>query len=89
MNCYNDWFETFGDRAVDHFGRLREAKRNDCSNAWYKDYKYNYNNGNDSNYDHYIANDLLGRRIPITEQQYNNTTTENINQLVSQRNSKS
>tara|TARA_R110000824_G_scaffold165425_1_gene342021 strand:+ start:284 stop:553 length:270 start_codon:yes stop_codon:yes gene_type:complete len=89
MNCYNDWFETFGDRAVDHFGRLREAKRTDCDNAWYKDYKYNYNSNGQSHCDHYFVNDLLGRHIPITEQQYNDTTTENINQLVSQQNSKS
>ena len=40
LNCQNDWFRTFGDRAVDHFGRLREPKRVDCDNAWYKDYNY-------------------------------------------------
>jgi len=88
LNCQNDWFATNGDRAIDHFGRLREPKRVDCDNAWYKDYKYNYNNGSDSTYSHYFVNDLLGQRISITEQQYNNTTTENINQLVRQ-NSKS
>ena len=84
LNCYNDWFETFGDRVVDHFGRLREAKRVDCDNAWYKDYTW-YANG----HLHYIKNDLLGQKILITEQQYDNTTTENINQLVIQQNSKS
>ena len=35
--CRDDWFNTFGKRAVDHFGRLREPKRVDCDNAWYKD----------------------------------------------------
>ena len=91
MNCYNDWFETFGDRAVDHFGRLREPKRVDCDNAWYKDYFYirgqDYNSP--TRYNHYLINDLLGQKISITEQQYNNTTTDNINQLVIQQNSKS
>ena len=90
LNCQNDWFATNGERAIDHFGRLREPKRVDCDNAWYKDYKYNYDHTNNrSNNTHYLANDLLGQRISITEQQYNNTTTENINQLVSQQNSKS
>ena len=89
LNCQNDWFAINGDKAIDHFGRLREPKRVECDNAWYKDYKYNYNSNGQSHHDHYIANDLLGQRILITEQQYNNTTTENINQLVSQRNSKS
>ena len=80
LNCQNDWFRTFGDRAVDHFGRLREPKRVDCDNAWYKDYTWRGMN----NHQHYIKNDLLGQKILITEQQYDNTTTENINQLVRQ-----
>ena len=82
--CRDDWFNTFGKRAVDHFGRLHEPKRQDASNAWYKDYRWERN----GNHNHYIFNDLLGQRISITEQQYDNTTTENINQLVRQ-NSKS
>ena len=83
LNCQDDWFRTFGTRAIDHFGRLHEAKRTDASGAWYKDYKYNYDHVNNrSNNTHYFANDLLGQRIPITEQQYddeNYTTPTNIN----------
>jgi hypothetical protein len=67
MNCYNDWFETFGDRAVDHFGRLREPKRVDCDNAWYKSYDWQ-SNGRSI---HFFVNDLLGQKMPITEQQFN------------------
>jgi len=49
-----------------------EAKRTDCDNAWYKDYQYNYDHTNNrSNNTHYIINDLLGEKRPITEQQYN------------------
>ena len=70
MRCQSDWFHKFGNMALDHFGRVTEAKRVGCDTAWYKDYKYNYNNGSNSNYDHYFVNDLLGQRIPITEQQY-------------------
>ena len=72
MICQSDWFNKFGNMALDHFGRLHEPKRVGCDSAWYKDYKYNYNytNGSDHNYDHYFVNDLLGQRIPITEQQY-------------------
>jgi len=72
LNCQNDWFNKFGDMAINHFGRLHEPKRQDASGAWYKQCKYNYNNGSNSNYDHYFVNDLLGKRIPITEQQYDN-----------------
>ena len=74
MRCQNEWFAKFGEMAVNHFGRLREPKRLDCDNAWYKDYKYNHNNGgNGVTYTHYFINDLLGERRPITQQQYDDT----------------
>ena len=66
LNCQNDWFRKFGERAVDHFGRIHEPKRQDASGAWYKDYTWS----SGGNYDHYFKNDLLGQRISITEQQY-------------------
>ena len=69
--CRDDWYNEFGKRAIDHFGRLHEPKRTAANGAWYKDYKYNYNNGTNRNYNHFFFNDLLGERIPITEQQYN------------------
>ena len=78
MICQNDWFKKFGNLALDHFGRIHEPKRTDCDSAWYKDYRWRNNN----NHQHYIANDLLGRRITITQQQYNNCTTDNIKDLV-------
>jgi hypothetical protein len=78
LNCQNDWFNKFGDMAVNHFGRVTEAKRADCDSAWYKDYTW----GRNGNHDHYIKNDLLGRRISITQAQYNNCDTNNIKDLV-------
>ena len=65
MMCRDDWFNTFGKRAIDHFGRIHEAKRTGCDSAWYK--QRDWRNGG-----YYIANDLLGERRPITEQQYDN-----------------
>ena len=65
LNCANDWFRENGTRAIDHFGRVTEAKRTDCDNAWYK--QYDWRNGTN----HYFVNDLLGERVPITSQQYN------------------
>ena len=75
--CRDDWFNTFGKRAVDHFGRIHEPKRTGCDAAWYKDYDWRANG-----HLHYIKNDLLGRRISITEQQYNNCNTNNIKDLI-------
>ena len=65
--CRDDWYNTFGKRAIDHFGRIHEPKRTGCDSAWYKDYRWRNNN----NHQHYIVNDLLGQRIAITEAQYN------------------
>ena len=64
LMCQDDWFRKFGNLAVDHFGRLREPKRTDASVAWYKTYDWR----NENNY--YFVNDLLGEKISITQQQY-------------------
>ena len=79
LNCQNDWFQLNGDRAIDHFGRTTEPKRVECDQAWYKDYRW----VNGGNHQHYFINDLLGQRIPITEQQYDDkelTTPNNLSQ---------
>ena len=70
LNCQNDWFNKFGDQAVDHFGRIHEAKRTSCDSAWYKSSDWNRNSGSYDQY--YFINDLLGQRIPITKLQYDN-----------------
>ena len=81
MICQDDWFRKFGKMALDHFGRTTEPKRETADGAWYKDSKWQgYNNDNASaTYLRYFVNDLLGQRIPITQQQYEdeNYTTPN------------
>ena len=64
LRCQDDWFKKFGTLAIDHFGRLNEAKRTTAEDAWYKE--YGWRNGN-----HYFVNNLLGKKIPITQAQYN------------------
>ena len=66
LNCQDEWFSLNGERAIDHYGRIHEPKRQDASRAWYKDYKWS----SGSNYNHYFVNDLLGERRPITREQY-------------------
>ena len=67
MTCERDWFNKFGNLALDHFGLIHEPKRTDASGAWYKyrDWRADENDG------YYFANDLLGERRSITQQQYN------------------
>ena len=83
LNCQNDWINKNIEHALDHFGRTTEPKKVLCDQAWYKDYRYmNHTNGR-SNYNHYLINDLLGTRIQITEQQYddkNIITPNNLSQ---------
>ena len=70
MRCQNEWFAKFGERAVDHFGRIHEPKRIAADSAWYKDYRWNRSGTTRNDYNHFFVNDLLGERRPITEQQY-------------------
>jgi|TARA_R110002110_G_scaffold2001_3_gene9086 hypothetical protein len=72
MQCERDWYNKFGEMALNHFGRTTEAKRTGCDAAWYKDYDYSYNPNGSSRINHRFVNDLLGERRPITEEQYNN-----------------
>ena len=68
MKCYNDWAETFIDRAIDHFGRLTEPKHLTEDNAWIKQYDYRSYRGEE---DEYISLNLVTKeRRPITEEQY-------------------
>ena len=68
LNCQNDWLTQNIERALNHFGRTTEAKRVECDNAWYKDYRWQHSSEGGSR--HYFVNDLLGTRIPITEREY-------------------
>ena len=67
-----EWFTMYGQRAVDHFGRIHEPKRTMADSSWYKSYDWR-----GGTHTHYIVNDLLGERRVITEQQYDdkNLTT--------------
>jgi len=74
QRCLYDWVNKHIEHGLDHFGRTTEPKRETANDAWYKDYRWNRNNTvGRSNYDHYFVNDLLGQRIPITQQQYDDT----------------
>ena len=74
QTCLYDWINEHIEHALDHFGRITQPKKSLCDQAWYKDYKWI----SGGNHQHYIKNDLLGKRIPISEQQYDNNTPEEI-----------
>ena len=67
MNCYNDWANKFVDRAIDHFGRLTEAKHLTEDNAWSKEFDWN----SDYNNRQYIyVNGITKEQRPLTEEQF-------------------
>ena len=68
MRCQNDWFNKFGEQAVNHFGRIHEPKRLVPDNAWYKDHDYDWQSRTDSNWR--MINRLTKEIRPITQQQY-------------------
>jgi hypothetical protein len=69
--CQNNWFDKFGNRAIDHFGRTTEAKHLTEHNAWTKDYDYNWREGTTSNYR--FVNSVTKEQRPLTEVQYNDS----------------
>ena len=77
LQCQNDWLVKNIEHALNHFGRVTEAKKTMCDQAWYKDYNW----GSNGNHTHFFVNDLLGERIPITQSQYNDKNITQPNNL--------
>ena len=73
MQCQAEWFDAYGTRALDHFGRITEAKVLTKDNAWTK--RYDWRSREDGGYQHYLYNHLTEERRNITEQQYDNENT--------------
>jgi len=71
MRCQAEWFEVYGSRALDHFGRITEPRVLTADNAWTQ--RYDWNRVNDHR--HYAYNHLTEERRDITEQQYDNEQT--------------
>ena len=69
MRCQSEWFEHYGQRALDHFGRITEPKVLSKDNAWRKSYDWR---SSPNGHQHYIYNHLTNERRNITEQQYDN-----------------
>jgi len=68
--CQEDWFQKFGDQAVDYFGRITQPIKLEEDNAWYKSY------GWDNSYEnrtYYTYNRVTREQRPLTEQQYRDT----------------
>ena len=70
MQCQAEWFEVYGERALNHFGRITEAKVLTRDNAW--SCRRDWRGDTDT---FYAYNYLTEERRPITQAQYNNDNT--------------
>ena len=71
--CQSDWFDEFGDMAINHFGRLTEPKKLTENNAWVKRQNY-YNWQRENGEPRYLFyNGVTKEQRPLTEQQYDDT----------------
>jgi|TARA_R100001530_G_scaffold9956_1_gene9949 hypothetical protein len=71
LNCQNDWFNAFGDKAIDHFGRTTEPKHLTEENAWYKTYDWRID---DRQNRFFFVNGITKERRSLTEEQYEDNT---------------
>ena len=71
LNCQNDLFDDFGNKSIDHFGRLTEPKHLAEENAWHKDYDWRID---DRQNRYFFVNAITKERRPLTEDQYNDTS---------------
>ena len=81
MNCYNDWADTFMNRAIDSVsGRIVEPLTLTEENAWRKQYRYNWRPHSESGYDmsYMWYNVLTNRRIDITKEEFENQQQPNL-----------
>ena len=70
MRCQGDWFRKYGTQAVNHFGRLNEAKHLTEDNAWTKDYDYNYRDDDNPRSNWRSVNSVTKEQRPLTEAQF-------------------
>jgi len=69
--CQNDWFQLYGDRAIDHFGRTTTAKHLTEDNAWTKNYNWiDYQN---DTREYIYVNGITKEQRPLTKEQYNDS----------------
>jgi len=66
--CQTQWFNKFGNQAIDHFGRTTEPKILTEQNAWYKSIDWQLDDDNEHRY--YSFNPLTKEQRPLTKEQY-------------------
>ena len=75
--CMEDWVAQYVEQALDHFGRITEAKHLTEEKAWIKDYDWRVD---DEQNRYFFYNGITKERRPITQEQFrDNNYTLNTN----------
>ena len=74
MRCQANWFNKFGEQAINHYGRVKEVKHLTEKNAWVKDYDYNYRDQTNPKSNYRSVNKITNEQRPLTESQYDDST---------------
>ena len=73
MQCQGDWFEKFGEQALNHFGRITQPIVLTENNGWYKRENY-YTWQREKGEPRYYAFNMVTREErPLTQEQYNDS----------------
>ena len=70
MQCQGDWFNEYGERALNYFGRVTQPIVLTEHNSCRKRYRYSWQQENNES-NHYFYNMCTGEERDITEQQFN------------------
>ena len=65
--CQDDWFQKYGEQAINYFGRLNEPKHLTEDNAWCKSFDWDRNYENRT---YVFRNSITKEQRPLTEAQY-------------------
>ena len=68
MQCQDDWFKEYGERALNYFGRITPPKKMEEHNSWRKTRRWGYGDNEDR---HIFYNMCTGEERLISEAQYN------------------
>ena len=67
MRCQSDWFDKFGEQAVNYFGRITQPIKLEERNAWYKSVNWDRDYENRT---YYTYNRVTEEQRPLTLAQY-------------------
>ena len=71
MQCERDWFEKFGERALDYFGRITQPIVLTENNSWIKRHNFYTWQRENNEPEYYFFNMLTREERGITEHQFN------------------